>query len=79
MITRGLAARLGPDQLPVLVVEGELGGEDARPRELLAEPQRGELAHRIRLQIDAETRRLELRHRFIDAAVDADLVEAERG
>ena len=63
-VAGGLAARLGPDQLPVLVVEGELGGEDAGTGKLLAEPERGELAHRIGLQIDAEPDRLELRHRL---------------
>ena len=79
VVTRGLAARLGPDQLPMPVVEGEFGGEDARAREFFTQSQRGELAHRIRLQIDPVANRLEPGNRFIDAAVDADLVEAERG
>src|SRR5205823_6453890 len=38
-IAGGLAARLRPDQLPVLVVEGELGGEDADARKLITESQ----------------------------------------
>jgi hypothetical protein len=63
----------------VPVVEGEFGGEDARPREFFTQSQRGELAHRIRLQIDPVADGLEPGNRFIDAAVDADLVEAERG
>lgn len=63
----------------MLVIERELGGEDAGIGKLLAQPQCGELAHRVGLQIDAQPQRLELRHRFIDAAVDADLVQAERG
>ena len=51
-VAGSLAARLGPDQLAVPVVEGELGGEDAGGGELVAEPERRELAHRVGLQVD---------------------------
>src|SRR5262249_37578274 len=64
--------------LAVLVVEGELGGEDADLREPFAKAERGELAHRIGLQVDAVTDRLELGHLIVDAAGDAGPVPAER-
>ena len=49
------------------------------PASFSPSPSARELAHRIGLQIDAVPQGLELRHQFIDAAVDADLMEAERG
>ena len=77
-VAGGAAARLGPDQLAVLVVEGELLGEDAGRRELVAEAERGQLADGIGLQIDAVAERAQRRHRVIDAAGDADLMQAQR-
>src|SRR5262249_57952920 len=61
-------ARLAPHALAVLVVEDELGGEDADLREPFAKAERGELAHRIGLQVDAVTDRLEPGPPIIDAA-----------
>jgi hypothetical protein len=77
-VTGGPAARLGPDQLAVLVVERKLLRKDAGLGQRVAQAERGQLAHRIRLQIDAVAERGERRHRIIDAASDADLVQAER-
>src|SRR5262249_60722344 len=53
-IPSGLPARLGPDQLSMLVVEGELGGEYAGARQRFAQAQRRKLAHRVRLRIGGE-------------------------
>ena len=61
------------------VVEGELGSEDANVGELFAQSQRGKLAHSIRLQVDPVTHGLQRGNRFVNATVDADLMEAERG
>ena len=77
-IAGGAAARLGPDQLAVLVVEGELLGEDAGRGELVAETERGQLADGVGLQVDAVAERAQHRHRVIDAAGDADLMQAQR-
>ena len=47
------SARLGPDQLAVPVVIAKLRGLDRRRRQRLAQAELAQLAHRIRLQIDA--------------------------
>jgi len=77
-ITGGAAARLGPDQLTVLVVEGELLGEDTGRREFFRQAQRRQLADGVGLQIDAVTERAQGRHRLVDAAGHTDLVQAQR-
>ena len=77
-IAGGAAARLAPDQLAVLVVERELLGEDAGRGELVAETERGQFADGVGLQVDAVAERAQHRHRVIDAAGDADLMQAQR-
>jgi hypothetical protein len=61
-----------------LVVEGKLLREDAGLRHAPAEAEREQLAHRVRLQVDAVAERRERGHRLVDTTGDADLVQAQR-
>ena len=65
-------ARLAPDPLAVAGEVGELGGPDACALEPSSRAEVGQLAHRVRQQVDADAERLELRHALEDLAGNAD-------
>ena len=68
LIAGVLAARLLVDELAEAVEEAALGVLDAGAQQLVAEAERGELAHRMRQQRDADAELLHFRRRLVDAA-----------
>ena len=78
-VAGGEAARFAPDALPVLGVKRELGGRDRLAGELIAQTQLDQLAHGVRLDVDADADRTQLRHGLVDARLDARGVQGERG
>src|SRR5580658_3683158 len=77
-VTGGQATGLRPNQLPVLVEVGKLGGGDRMARELLAETEFGQLAHRMRLDVDSKSEKLERRRGFENIRIESDLMQTER-
>src|SRR5258708_23221592 len=73
-----LAARLLVDELAETVEEAALGILDAGFEQLVAEAERGEFAHAMWQQRDADAEFLEFRRRFIDAAGNPACVQVER-
>src|SRR2546423_15051401 len=78
LIAGALAARLLVNQLAEAVEETAFGILDARAQQLVAQTERGELAHRMRQQRDADAELLHLRRRLVHAARDPARVQIER-
>ena len=74
VVAGGAAERLLVDQLPETVEEGRVLGFDRNPRELILEPERGQLLGRMRQQVDADADRLDLGDGFENPAGNAGLM-----
>lgn len=73
------AARLGVDLVAVATDQSPLPAAHADLRQHgVVQPQIEQLAHRIRLQIDAQAQRCELSNRLEDPTGHADLVQRQR-
>ena len=74
----GAPARLLPDLLAQTIEVAQLGRLDGLPRQCIAQPQLGELAHRVGQQVDAHAQCRDLVRRLVHLHVDAAGVQAER-
>ena len=72
------AARLRPDRLPQVVHVGQAPGADCHGVELRQQAELGQLADRVRQDVDADAERAHLRRRFQHLAGDAAGVEHQR-
>ena len=72
------SCRLREDELAVLGEEDGLLGAHSDGIQSRQQAQLGQLANRVRQEVDADAKRLEFRHRFVDAAGDSGLMQAER-
>jgi hypothetical protein len=59
----------------VLVEVGKLGGGDGMVRQLLTKAKLGELAHRMRLDVDSKSEKLECRRGFENIRIESDLMQ----
>src|SRR2546430_2380293 len=78
LIAGALAARLLVNQLAETVEETAFGILDARTQQFITQAKRGEFAHRMRQQRDADAELLHLRRRLVNAARDPARVQIER-
>ena len=78
LVAGRLAARLLVDELAEAVEEAAFGVLDSGAQQFIAEAERGELAHRMRQQRDADAELLQLRRRLVDAARDPARMQIER-
>jgi len=78
LIARKLAALLLVDELAKAVEEAALAALDSRREHSSATTERGELAHRMGQQRDADAELLDLRCAFVDAIRDAAPMQVER-
>ena len=78
LVAGALAARLLVDELAEAVEEAALGVLDAGREQLVAQAERGEFAHAVRQQRDADAELLQLGRRLVDAARDAARMQVER-
>ena len=77
VVAGGAAERLLVDQLAKAVEEGGIGGGDRDPRQFRFKSERGELARRMRKQIDADADLLDLGRGLENPARDAGLMQRE--
>ena len=79
----GIASRksalLAPDLLPELVEIDELAGRDRALGQRLQQPAVAQHFGRVRQQIDADPERTQALNRLVDARLDADALQRERG
>jgi len=79
-VVTGLAASgLRPDTLPVIIIIAEFGGRNRGCGQHVMQSEVGQFAHGMGQQIDADAQRLRCGNGLEDTAVDADLVQAQRG
>jgi hypothetical protein len=78
-VAEAATARLAPDEAAAGVEMRLLGGGDAGRLELPAQSELGELAHRVRQQVDADAERLQRGRGVEQLRLDAGRVQAERG
>jgi hypothetical protein len=78
VVARGGARRFAEHQLAVGVEEHRLLRAHPDGVERGQQAQLAELARRMRQQVDAHAQGLQFGHRFVDAAGDAGLVQAQR-
>ena len=71
LVAGALAARLPVDELAEAVEEAALGVLDSRREQRVAEAERGQFAHRMRQQRDADAEFFQFRRGLVDAAGDA--------
>ena len=78
LVAGALAARLPVDELAEAVEEAALGVLDARAQQFVAQAERGQLAHRMRQQRDADAELLHVRRCLVDLGRDAARMQIER-
>src|SRR3954453_5187735 len=78
LIPGKLSARLLVDELAEAIEEAALRVLDSRRQQLIAQTQRGELAHAVRQQRDADAELFQFRRGFVNTAGDPPCVKIER-
>lgn len=78
-VSRIQSSRLAPDQLPELVVIGQLRRRDGNGRELAIEPQEGQLANRVGKQVQSDAERTNGLDRLEHAHIVAKSIQMQGG